>query len=74
MMQPCVDGAGINEMGHAHLLNAAKPLKNGMTDQFQNQGMADGDEAIYRIIDDFLRTRTHDAFDFVKRRQIPPQI
>lgn len=74
MMQTGMNRPRINEMGKSHLLNAPQALKNRMADQFQYQGMADGDKTIHRIVDDFLRTCAHDVFDFVKRSQIQAQI
>src|SRR5450432_2483093 len=58
-------GSRINKIRKAHLLYTAQSLIKRMAHQFQYQRMVDGNKSINGIIDNFLRTVSHN--EFVKR-------
>jgi hypothetical protein len=54
MMESGMQSTRINERGQSELLDTSQPLKPGMVNHCQNQGVIDGDEPIQRVIDDFI--------------------
>ena len=44
---------GIHQVRQAQLRNAAQALEKWMVNEFENERVANGDEAVHRIIDDF---------------------
>ena len=49
-----VVGSWVHQIGHADLLDAPKPLEIWMLDNIKMQFVWDTDEAINRIVEDFL--------------------
>ena len=50
----CMVGARIHQVGHADLFDAPKPLEIRVFDDVEMQFVGDADEAINRIVEDFL--------------------
>ena len=48
---------GINQVCKGHLMNAAKALVEWMRNYLEDQWVIDGNETMYRIINDFSYTR-----------------
>lgn len=54
MMKARVNSARINQVAKPELPDKPEPLKVRMFNQIEEQVTVDGDESIYRIVDDFL--------------------
>ena len=49
-----VVGPGVHQVGHADLFDAPKPLEIRVLDDIEMQFVGDADEAINRVVEDFL--------------------
>jgi len=57
MLKPGMLRGRIGKVSEPELLYPAKPLKIGMLDHIEDQGIRNGDESIHRIVDDLLLIR-----------------
>ena len=53
MMKTAVHSPGIYHICHTQLLNSPQPLKPGMLDQVKKKRIGNGNEPIYRVVEDF---------------------
>ena len=53
MVQPAVNSAGVHQVCHGHLADAAQPLKIRMGNNLVNQFIVNGNKTIHRVVNNF---------------------
>ena len=53
MVEAGMQGPGIHQVGHAQLTDPPQALEPGMLDKVEEQRVANGDEAVYRVVEYF---------------------
>ena len=54
VMSACMNSPRVHQFGKAQLPDVPHPLNVGVLQQFENHIAFDGNEPVYRIIDDFI--------------------
>ncbi len=75
MLKPGVNGARINQIGDAQLFNVPQALKPWVRNDVEDKITSDVDEAVERIVDNFLLVQKADGW-FVRysaRRGVTPE-